>query len=307
MRRRQPPVQLQALGDSRIKNRDWRVFLAISFLRDPGSDTCTASLDDICRITNLPKTRVSEAGAKLAGLGYLDRTREGRGVAYTIRWTFVPGSEEQKGGESFRGAGNDGAANRSGQRGTVPGSGEQSSANRSGERGTVGGRQFRGAGNSDSSIDIQISDSDQIGSVETTEKLNNEQQAGAILRHYGIPQHFIAKDRNLLAEWVRVGRTVGQLHRAIGKAKNHNPSPGPRYVDRCLDTIALEDAGTTSASQQPWYESAPGISAKGREYGIDEDSFDTFPQFRHAVMREALRLNEPGVQEHLDRRREKVA
>lgn len=301
--RKRPPVPLTALQDATITNRDWRMFLAVSFLRDPKSETCSADLDDICRITGLPKTRVSESGTKLAALGYLAKRREGRTVTFTIQWDIVPGSGEQSSPESFRVAGNDSAADRSGQRGMVPGSGEQSPADSSGKRGTITHGQFRAAGNNDTSYDIQIIKSDLIGSVETNEKLADETQAAAILRHYGIPEHFIRKDFELIKSWAAEGRTVSQLHRACGRAKTHNPSPGPRYIGPCLQTIATEDAGTATAGQQGWYESSKGISAKGKAYGIDEDAFDAFPQFRHAVITEAIRRNEPGIHDFVAKER----
>ncbi len=306
MAKRRPPVPLTALKDAELNNRDWRVLLAMSYLRDPGTETCSSSLKAIGRVAGLPETRVSEARNKLSARGYGVISADGRTRPFTFAWDILPGSEEVSSIKPFRAARKYPPSNTSGQRGIIPGSEEVSAHNTSGQRGSIEGGHFRAAGKYDSSIDIQISDSDLIGSAESNENLCPA-KAEAILLHYGIPAHFVRQDRALINSWVTQGHSVGQMHRACGRAKTHNASPGPKYIARCLESIAAEDAGTAAANNKIWYETSTGISAKGAEYGIDEERFDAFPQFRHAVMLEALRRDEPGVAEHLSRRREVVA
>lgn len=42
-------------------------------------------------------------------------------------------------------------------------------------------------------------------------------------------------------------------------------------------------------NEKPWYESASGIEAKGRELGINPFDYQTFPEFKAAVMRATMK------------------
>jgi hypothetical protein len=42
-------------------------------------------------------------------------------------------------------------------------------------------------------------------------------------------------------------------------------------------------------NEKPWHETASGIEAKGKEYGLDPSQFATFPEFRAAVMQKSLK------------------
>ena len=42
-------------------------------------------------------------------------------------------------------------------------------------------------------------------------------------------------------------------------------------------------------NEKPWHESATGIEAKGKELGIMPHEFESFPLFRAAVMRAAMK------------------
>jgi hypothetical protein len=42
-------------------------------------------------------------------------------------------------------------------------------------------------------------------------------------------------------------------------------------------------------NQKPWHETATGIELKGKELGLDPSQFESFPHFKVAVMRAALK------------------
>jgi len=42
-------------------------------------------------------------------------------------------------------------------------------------------------------------------------------------------------------------------------------------------------------NEKPWHETATGIEAKGKELGLDPSQFESFPHFKVAVMRAALK------------------
>lgn len=42
-------------------------------------------------------------------------------------------------------------------------------------------------------------------------------------------------------------------------------------------------------NEKPWHETASGIEAKGRELGILPEQFESFPHFKTAVMRAAMK------------------
>jgi len=41
--------------------------------------------------------------------------------------------------------------------------------------------------------------------------------------------------------------------------------------------------------ETPWHETASGIEAKGKELGLEPSQFNTFPEFRAAVMQKSLK------------------
>jgi hypothetical protein len=58
---------------------------------------------------------------------------------------------------------------------------------------------------------------------------------------------------------------------------------GERWEDEL--TIVLPDV----VNEKPWHETASGIEAKGKELGLDPFQFDSFPAFKVAVMRQAMK------------------
>ena len=58
---------------------------------------------------------------------------------------------------------------------------------------------------------------------------------------------------------------------------------GERWEDEL--EVKLPDV----VNEKPWHETASGIEAKGRELGILPEQYETFPQFRAAVMRSAMK------------------
>jgi hypothetical protein len=58
---------------------------------------------------------------------------------------------------------------------------------------------------------------------------------------------------------------------------------GERWEDE--HEVKLPDV----VNEKPWYESSTGIEAKGRELGILPEQFDTWPQFKQAVMHQTMR------------------
>jgi len=42
-------------------------------------------------------------------------------------------------------------------------------------------------------------------------------------------------------------------------------------------------------NEKPWHETATGIELKGKELGLDPSQFESFPHFKVAVMRAALK------------------
>lgn len=58
---------------------------------------------------------------------------------------------------------------------------------------------------------------------------------------------------------------------------------GHRWQDEL--TVKLKDV----VNEKPWHESATGIEAKGKELGIMPHEFSTWPEFKIAVMRKAMK------------------
>jgi len=58
---------------------------------------------------------------------------------------------------------------------------------------------------------------------------------------------------------------------------------GERWEDEL--TIVLPDV----VNEKPWHETASGIEAKGKELGLDPSQFGSFPAFKVAVMRQAMK------------------
>jgi hypothetical protein len=56
---------------------------------------------------------------------------------------------------------------------------------------------------------------------------------------------------------------------------------------RWNDEIEVKLPGVVN--EKPWHETASGIEAKGRELGLDPSQFNTFPEFRAAVMQKSLK------------------
>jgi hypothetical protein len=42
-------------------------------------------------------------------------------------------------------------------------------------------------------------------------------------------------------------------------------------------------------NEKPWHETASGIEAKGKELGLEPSQFNTFPEFRAAVMQKSIK------------------
>lgn len=58
---------------------------------------------------------------------------------------------------------------------------------------------------------------------------------------------------------------------------------GERWED--VHEVKLPDV----VNEKPWHESATGIEAKGKELGIMPHEFATWPEFKIAVMRKAMK------------------
>lgn len=58
---------------------------------------------------------------------------------------------------------------------------------------------------------------------------------------------------------------------------------GERWEDEL--EVKLHDV----VNEKPWHETATGIEAKGKELGIDPADFESFPHFKIAVMRAAMK------------------
>ena len=57
---------------------------------------------------------------------------------------------------------------------------------------------------------------------------------------------------------------------------------------RWADETEIKLAGVVN--EKPWHETASGIEAKGKEFGLDPSQFDSFPAFKVAVMRQAMKV-----------------
>jgi len=58
---------------------------------------------------------------------------------------------------------------------------------------------------------------------------------------------------------------------------------GHRWADEL--EVKLPDV----VNEKPWHETASGIEAKGREFALYVEQFDSFPQFKTAVLRAAMK------------------
>ena len=58
---------------------------------------------------------------------------------------------------------------------------------------------------------------------------------------------------------------------------------GERWEDEL--EVKLPDV----VNEKPWHETATGIEAKGKELGINPSDFESFPHFKIAVMRAAMK------------------
>jgi hypothetical protein len=58
---------------------------------------------------------------------------------------------------------------------------------------------------------------------------------------------------------------------------------GERWEDE------LEVSLPNVVNEKPWHETATGIEMKGKELGLDPSQFESFPHFKVAVMRAALK------------------
>jgi 2'-5' RNA ligase len=58
---------------------------------------------------------------------------------------------------------------------------------------------------------------------------------------------------------------------------------GERWEDE------LEVTLPNVVNEKPWHETATGIELKGKELGLDPSQFESFPHFKVAVMRAALK------------------
>lgn len=58
---------------------------------------------------------------------------------------------------------------------------------------------------------------------------------------------------------------------------------GERWDDQ--HTVALPGV----VNEKPWYETASGIEAKGRELGITPDQYRSWPEFKQAVVHASMR------------------
>jgi len=59
-------------------------------------------------------------------------------------------------------------------------------------------------------------------------------------------------------------------------------------AERWDDELSVALPGVVN--EKPWYESATGIELKGKELGIDPFKYQSFPEFKAAVMRAAIKV-----------------
>jgi hypothetical protein len=57
--------------------------------------------------------------------------------------------------------------------------------------------------------------------------------------------------------------------------------------ERWEDELVVKLPGVVN--EKPWHETASGIETKGKELGLLPDQFESFPHFRAAVMRAAMK------------------
>ena len=57
--------------------------------------------------------------------------------------------------------------------------------------------------------------------------------------------------------------------------------------ERWADELEVKIEGVVN--EKPWHETATGIEAKGKEYGLEPSQFQSWPHFRMAVMTKAMK------------------
>ncbi|PRC92655.1 hypothetical protein [Solimicrobium silvestre] len=88
--------------------------------------------------------------------------------------------------------------------------------------------------------------------------------------------------------WVDRGVTMLQANEAIQKARQYKPHPEQIEMNY-LNTILCEALKPKAAKSAPmpevqkWHESAAGIQAKAKEFGLTQESGEHFPYFRDRV------------------------
>jgi hypothetical protein len=80
---------------------------------------------------------------------------------------------------------------------------------------------------------------------------------------------------------------AGATAEASGRSAVLEDNRTPKMAQGWLSGRRWEDGDGGIADTVPWYKTAPGIKAKGLEYGIKEDDYDMFPDFRAAVLEAA--------------------
>lgn len=112
----------------------------------------------------------------------------------------------------------------------------------------------------------------------------------AALRTEGVD---VTPGNPLLTTWVENGVTIQEAREAVDRARLQKPKPEripAKYLDPIIADVVKERGknGTASGSmvrKKPWFLTASGIEAKGRELGVVQG--EDFQAFRHEVYRRA--------------------
>lgn len=95
----------------------------------------------------------------------------------------------------------------------------------------------------------------------------------------------IRPDLETLIKAVKAACKTEQWMRGNGQFIPHAATwiRGERWADE--HEVVIQDV----VNEKPWHETATGIEKKGAEFGLDPTQFESFPLFRAAVMRAALK------------------
>lgn len=85
------------------------------------------------------------------------------------------------------------------------------------------------------------------------------------------------------------------LKAAVDSARQYKPNDShisPAYIKPIVEQLITPQACQRQAPEKPWHESASGIEAKAKEFGIEQGSREAYPEFRDRVYAEARKKGE---------------